>query len=31
MGSEIQKPWAMMLVGGIIVYMMPEFTVLPHL
>jgi Cu/Ag efflux pump CusA len=30
MGSEIQKPWAIMLVGGIIVCPAPAFTVLPQ-
>ncbi|MCD7940473.1 MAG: efflux RND transporter permease subunit, partial [Bacteroides intestinalis] len=31
MGSEIQKPLAIMIVGGIIVCMLLSFTVLPHI
>jgi cobalt-zinc-cadmium resistance protein CzcA len=31
MGSEIQKPLAIMIVGGIIICMLLSFTVLPHI
>ncbi|MEG0456014.1 MAG: efflux RND transporter permease subunit [Bacteroides sp.] len=31
MGSEIQKPLAIMIVGGVIVCMLLSFSVLPHI